>query len=51
MEIVHSRCCGLDVHKRSISACVMIREQGKLAKSERRFGTFTREPRSPSSWE
>jgi hypothetical protein len=40
MEVVHPRCCGLDVHK-SISACVVIRERGKVEKLERRFGTFT----------
>ena len=50
MEVVHSRCCGLDVHKRSISACVMIREHGRLEKSERRFGTFTRELEDMVTW-
>jgi transposase len=50
MEVVHPRCCGLDVHKRSISACVMIREGGKLEKSERRFGTFTRELEDMVTW-
>jgi hypothetical protein len=23
MEVVHSRCAGLDVHKKSVSACVL----------------------------
>ncbi len=41
MEVVHPRCCGLDVHKKSNSACVVIREHGKTEKVERRFGTFT----------
>jgi transposase len=50
MQVVHSRCCGLDVHKKSISACVMIREDGRLEKSERRFGTFTRELEDLVSW-
>jgi transposase len=50
MEVVHSRCCGLDVHKRSISACVIIREHGRLEKSERRFGTFTRELEDLVAW-
>ena len=40
MEVLHSRCCGLNVHKKSISACVIIREHGTLQKVERRFGTF-----------
>lgn len=50
MEVVHSRCCGLDVHKRSISACVIIREQGRIEKLERRFGTFTWELEDLVSW-
>jgi transposase len=50
MEVVHSRCCGLDVHKKSISACVMIREHGKPEKLERRFGTFTRELEDLAAW-
>jgi len=30
MEVVHSRCCGLDVHKKTISACVIDRETCRL---------------------
>jgi transposase len=50
MEVVHARCCGLDVHKKSISACVMIREKGKVEKLERRFGTFTSELEDLAEW-
>lgn len=50
MEVVHPRCCGLDVHKKSISACVIIREHGKAEKLERRFGTFTRELEDMAEW-
>ena len=50
MEVLHSRCCGLDVHKKSISACVMIREHGRLEKLERRFGTFTGELGDMAAW-
>ena len=50
MEVLHSRCCGLDVHKKSISACVMIREHGRLEKLERRFGTFTGELEDMAAW-
>src|SRR5262249_25496705 len=50
MQVVHSRCCGLDVHKKSISACVMIREHGRVEKLERRFGTFTQELEDLVSW-
>jgi transposase len=24
MQIIHARCCGLDVHKKSVVACVLI---------------------------
>lgn len=37
MEIVYERCCGLDIHKASISACVIV--GGK--KENRTFGTMT----------
>lgn len=50
MEVVHPRCCGLDVHKKSISACVVVRENGKSEKWERRFGTFTWELEELSAW-
>jgi len=50
MEVVNSRCCGLDVHKKSISACVIIREHGMVEKLERRFGTFTQELEDMAEW-
>jgi transposase len=50
MEVVYARCCGLDVHKKSISACVMIREHGKVTKLEHRFGTFTPELEELAKW-
>lgn len=50
MEVVYPRCGGLDVHKKSISACVMIREHGKVEKLERRFGTFTSELEELADW-
>lgn len=50
MEVLYPRCCGLDVHKKSISACVIIRKQGKVEKLERRFGTFTSELEQLAEW-
>jgi len=41
MEVVHNRCAGLDVHKETVVACVMIRERGKLQKEIRTFRTMT----------
>lgn len=38
MEVLHERCCGLDVHKRSITACI-ITPKGKEIQT---FGTMTR---------
>jgi transposase len=42
MEVLYPCCCGLDVHKKSITACVLWAEaKGKTRKEKRRFGTFT----------
>ena len=32
MEVMYPRCCGLDVHKSSITACVLIAQSGKPLK-------------------
>jgi len=45
MEVLYPRCCGLDVHKSSITACVLIAQSGKPLKHIRRFGCTTRELR------
>ncbi|AZR73922.1 transposase [Anoxybacter fermentans] len=37
MQILHERCCGLDVHKKSITACIITPEGKKI----RTFGTMT----------
>lgn len=40
--IVHPICCGLDVHKESISACVVYPDQDGVDQHEIKvFGTFT----------
>jgi transposase len=41
MEVIYKRCCGLDVHKKIVVACVLIWEEGKLFKEIQRFGTMT----------
>ena len=41
MDVVYPRCCGLDVHKASITACVLLSEGGRKQKHLRRFGTMT----------
>lgn len=43
MEVIHKRCCGLDVHKKTVTACLIITEGGKASKEIRTFSTTTRE--------
>jgi len=50
MDVLHSRCCGLDVHKSSISACVLLREAGRVQKHQRRFGAMTQELQELAEW-
>lgn len=46
MQILYQRCCGLDVHKKSITAC-MITPQGKEVKT---FGTMTEDILTLVEW-
>lgn len=41
MEILHPRCAGLDVHQKTVVACVRIAEGGKVTHEVRTFGTTT----------
>ena len=41
MDVVFNKCAGLDVHKETVVACVMIREEGKLQKDIHTFRTMT----------
>ncbi len=41
MNVVHERCCGLDVHKETVVACLLIREGKKTEKDIRTFSTMT----------
>lgn len=51
MEVLHSRCCGIDIHKRSITVCVLIREAGrKEQKHLREFGTTTSAILNGADW-
>ncbi len=50
MEVLYARCCGLDVHKSSITACVLIAQTGRPLKHIRRFGSTTRELRELAAW-
>ena len=48
---VHRNCCGLDVHKQTIAAC-LIREDvnGNTSKEKRIFGTMTQQLRELAQW-
>ena len=50
MEVLYSRCCGLDVHKSSVSACVLIREAGRTQKKYGRYGAMTRDLEDLVRW-
>ncbi|MFN2514934.1 MAG: IS110 family transposase [Pyrinomonadaceae bacterium] len=44
MRIVYKRCCGLDVHKKVIVACLLLLEpDGELRQEIRKFGTMTKD--------
>jgi hypothetical protein len=46
MEVVHERCCGLDVHKRTVVACVLTPESREI----RTFGTMTDDLEDLAEW-
>ena len=50
MEVLYPQCCGLDVHKSSITACVLLAQSGNPRKHIRRFGCTTRELRELVVW-
>jgi transposase len=47
MQVLHERCCGVDVHKDSVAACVLI---GMQRPSIRTFGTTTAELLALGDW-
>jgi transposase len=51
MEIVHLCCAGLDVHKKSITACVRrVTDGGEYTQESRTFGTVTAELLALGDW-
>ena len=48
MQVVHEVCCGLDVHKKSVTACVLWTSGRR--RQTREFGTFTKELLALSDW-
>lgn len=51
MEVVYERCAGLDVHKKSVTACRITPTAGRgWQKEKRRFGTMTDELLQLADW-
>jgi len=50
MEVVHSRCAGLDVHSRQVVACARVITDRGVSREVSSFGTTTRELRALSDW-
>src|SRR3954451_922850 len=50
MDVVHSRCCGIDIHKRTLCACISIKDGSEQEKLKLRFGTTTHELRQLAAW-
>ncbi len=46
MQVLHERCCGLDVHKKTVVACLLTPDGREV----RTFGTMTRELLRLSDW-
>src|SRR5688572_21784013 len=50
MEVVHSRCAGLDVHSRQVVACARVITGRGVSREVSSFGTTTRELGALSDW-
>ena len=50
MDVLHPRCCGLDVHKNSISVCILEQVAGRVQKHQRRFGAMTQDLQELANW-
>ena len=51
MRVHHNVCCGIDVHKKSVTACLMWGPADREPQLEiRRFGTMTRDLQKLAQW-
>jgi transposase len=50
MEVLYARCCGLDVHRNMVVACLSIIEAGQRRKEIRTFRTVTKELLAMKQW-
>jgi hypothetical protein len=51
MDVVYTRCCGIDIHKRTAVACVIVPgTDGQPIKTVRTFGTMTDDLLALADW-
>jgi transposase len=51
MDVIYERCCRLDIHKRSVVACVIVPTSGRRIRKEiRTFGTMTDDLLALADW-
>ena len=51
MRVVYERCAGLDVHKKTVVACVLTgTTKGTATQDVQTFGTMTRDLEAVSTW-
>jgi len=51
MDVVYQQCCGLDVHKQSVVACLLTSPSvGEVVRTVRTFGTMTEDLLALSDW-
>jgi transposase len=51
MQVIYARCCGLDIHKKFVVACLLITDpDGTVQKETRTFSTMTQDLLAMSDW-
>ncbi len=51
MDAIYERCCGLDIHKRTVVACLIVPDSGRHSRKEiRTFGTMTDDLLALADW-
>lgn len=50
MEELLEQCCGIDVHRDSLTACIMVNERGKVRKEIRTYTTMTDDIEALGVW-
>jgi len=51
MDVIYERCCGLDVHKRTVTACLLTtKPEGGRQQETRTFGTMTDDLLTLADW-